>query len=166
MRIKIKNADFSSVSIGKVEKDFSFAYVGSEKLKTTPWVNVINPAANLPWTSGGTNLSDITFLLASSSSSSYSTLTNNQRMLSDYIEVVEGMIITTNLKNTDTVPLIVCYDANKNALGPSSTYCLWKTSSAEYSSTFTIPAGVKYIRINVPGLYADDSDIPQFIKGE
>lgn len=164
MRVIIKNADFSSVSIGKVEKDLSFDYQGVLQLKTFPWVNA-NLSAPLPWTDGNLLIAD--YLSAADSAESYTQQHNAARLVSDYIEVTEGMVIETNCKNTYNVPAIICYNANKEALGPSSTYCLWKTNNEYNYARFTVPAGVKYIVVNfmeIVDAATEASTITRYIK--
>lgn len=151
MRMVIKNADFSSVSIGKVYKDLSFSYDTDAKLREIPWLNVVDTTADFPWTENN-NASNTLILVANSSSSSYSTMTDKTRFVTDYIEVVQGMTITGKFANTNTVPTIVCFDENKNTLGPSSTYCSWINGTASF--TFTVPAGVKYIKLQCSSIYA------------
>lgn len=166
MRIVIKNADFSSVSIGKVTKDLSFNYVGDD-IRDFPWDNISDKTVALPWVGGlSSNVTGTTILLATSEASSYTVLTNNNnRIVSDFIEVVPGMVITSKIiTGTNNIPFIVCYNANKEALGPSSTYNQWSESVIE--KTFTIPEGVKYIKIQSSGIKASVQSVDTVLKGE
>ena len=168
MRIVIKDADFSAVSIGKVYRDLSFNYPNTASLKADfPWANVISRTAALSWNQSSGNLSNTTFLGASSGDNAYTPYTNNNaRLVSDYLEVCPGMVIHFNhFINTATIPVIVCYDENKTPLGPSASYSKWVTSTSADDTSFTVPDGVKYITFCVTSL-DDFSGGSNYIRGE
>ena len=147
MRIIIKGADFSANSIGKVGKDLSFAYNTDAELKTIPFLNIVDRTANLPWTGDTSNVRAELIYLGSSSATSFTTNTSAARIITDYIEVTEGMTITGVFNTTNSVPTIICFDESKNVLGPSATYTCWINGTDSF--TFTIPSGVKYIKLEV-----------------
>ena len=162
MRVIIKNADFSEVSIGKVVKDLSFDYPNSSALRNAPWENGPVATTALPWNDG--MYSSTSYLSAAEDAAQYTPVTNAHRLVTDFIEVVEGMIITSNLMGgSDNLPVLICYDSTKNVLGPSSTYTKWNKSTYLENWTFTVPAGVKYIKIQSTGIL---NTVDQILKGE
>jgi hypothetical protein len=147
MRIIIKNADFSSVSIGKVVKDLSFNYSNGVAVNGI----LLNPCTNelLITSSGydfgsGSNVA-ATYKVASEGDSDWSSDTTTvNRGVSNFIEVSAGMIIRGNhlTGGGSRVPTVVCYNSNKEVLPPS--YALWGNLDL-----FTIPNGVSYIKIQI-----------------
>ena len=86
MRVIIKNADFSAVSIGKVIEDLSF------KIDTN---NVTSKFVN--W--NGTSSSSIQYYVINNGE--LGTTENGNRIRTDYIKVVPGMdILLNNCTNT------------------------------------------------------------------
>lgn len=147
MRIIIKDADFSANSIGKVGKDLSFAFNTVDELRNMPWLNIVDKTEALPWNEDMGNTSTITFYAATTSATTFSTITNAARIISDYFEVVEGMQISVLTNNTINIPTLLCFDENKNILGPSSTYTEWLGTTGSF--IFTVPSGVKYIQFQI-----------------
>lgn len=162
MRIVIKNADFSAVSIGKVVKDLSFSYgVGGDKtMQELPWINISNTSAALPWNDGNAIITSTNYLAATDSSESYTTANNAHRIISDFIEVTQGMVIKSNSSGATNVPSIICYNESKEALGPGNGYACWYEINSN-EKIYTIPAGVKYIKYQ-----ATEVASSQYFKGE
>lgn len=143
MRVVIKNADFSAVSIGKVIRDLSFNYSNGTLLNAI-MKNPIDEVTENGYDASSTHNAAATYYVGSSGSESFSVVTNANRIVSELIEVVEGMVISsTVLNNTDSVPSIVCFDSDKNVLPPSK--ACW--SYYNTINSFIIPSGVKYISI-------------------
>lgn len=153
MRVIIKNADFSSVSIGKVTTDYSFSYKGEQvnNILDNPvddWSVVIAADPNA-YPAGAGNNGNTTFYLGSNGATEYQVYADNpNRLTSDEIEVIEGMVITATPKAGSTLPnnmpTIICYNAAHELLAPNV--------AASWSSPYTIPAGVKYIKFQFAGL--------------
>ena len=134
MRIVIKDADFSDVSIGKVVEDLSFLFTAADGVDA---INAFFPNYN----SGGT-IQDTTCYIGSEGGT-VSPQTKHNRLVSDFHEVVEGMTVKTLfvISGGDTVPAIVAFDASKNVI---STACMWIN---EYTQkTYIVPANVKYLK--------------------
>ena len=140
MRVIIKNADFSAVSIGKVIEDLSF------KIDTN---NVTSKFVN--W--NGTSSSSIQYYVINNGE--LGTTENGNRIRTDYIKVVPGMdILLNNCTNTQSVPTIVCFNSNKHPLGVSSCYI---TDTTVANAHYTIPQGTAYIWIQIQALYLTTS---------
>ena len=153
----IKNADFSSVSIGKVNKDLSFELCGN----TTDGVSGF-PNWN-PDTS--TVVSARMYKIDESGETPIvylPTFGGGERLQSDYIEVSEGMIIFPNDSwpsilnpsgSTTINTSLACFDEDKNLLTDASLYSVYRkyedssNTSRGAGAPFTVPAGVKYIII-------------------
>lgn len=144
MRIVIKGADFSAVSIGKVTRDLSFELCG----------NTIDGISGFPnWDEDEQIVHAVkTYQIIDGVVSLTSTL--GERLQSDYIEVCEGMTVTlSNVTDANASngirALLVCFDENKNLLTTAATYAAWRDlrGSVINNSPFTIPSGVKYIRL-------------------
>jgi hypothetical protein len=134
MRVVIKGADFSSVSIGKVVEDLSFSFKATDGVAAIneffPTYNSGSPISAPYYV--GTNGSEVT-LEASGSSS---------RVVSDYHKVSEGMsVVMSYLSNPFSGPIVICFDENKNIL---SSKCFW--NSDQINKTITIPSGVSYVK--------------------
>ena len=134
MRIVIKDADFSAVSIGKVIEDLSFTFLPSS------FVNYLSDTTP--------NFTAVTYFVGSSTSENLSTATNANRGISDFIKVIPGMQIKFEgtWSNTSTTPSIVAFDGNKNVLPPSK--CGWTTES----SSFIVQQGVAFIKLQSSGV--------------
>lgn len=152
MRIVIENADFSSVSIGKRVKDLSFSYANGTAMLGI----LVNPPTGVSAVTSsisagsGTNPT-ASYYTGSSSSETLTAASNANRFVSDFIEVTEGMgISSTKLGNTYTVPSIVAFDSGKNVLTPNK--CAWSSGGA---LSYTVPSGVKYIKIQTSVLAVD-----------
>ena len=143
MRIAIKGADFSAVSIGKVTRDLSFELCG----------NTVDGISSdfLNWDEDEQTVHNVhTYQIVEgvvSLTSSY-----GERLQSDYIEVCEGMTVTfgnvTDANASNGIrALLVCFDENKNLLTTAATYAAWRDlgGSTINNSPFVIPSGVKYI---------------------
>lgn len=152
MRLVIKNADFSSVSIGKVERDLSFqvsansdGVVGFENWDGSAIVNTKGTVATI-----------------SDGVVSYPNTTLYDRLYTDYIEVSEGMIISaasgSSVKSPSSsarvIPVIVCFNENKELLTDASVYAGYfdlltidPDSENPTNIPFTVPSGVKYVKI-------------------
>ena len=134
MRVVIKGADFSSVSIGKVVNDLSFSF------KATDGVAVINEF--FPTYNSGSPISAPYYIGASGSEVTLEASGSSSRVVSDYHKVSEGMsIVMGYLTNPSSGPIIICFDENKNIL---SSKCFWNPDKV--NNTITIPSGVSYIR--------------------
>lgn len=133
MRIVVKGADFSAVSIGKVVEDLSFE-INKD--------NVADKMVN--W--NGTSASSVTYYQISDNQ--LSEITNANRVRTDYIKVTPGMKIKFNkATNTATIPFVVSFDENKNVLGVDK--CFVSDAGTLYDTEFTIPSGVSYIWVQL-----------------
>lgn len=150
MRIIINNADFSSVSIGKVEKDLSFSYIGQEAIAA----KLLNPPYSITSTRifAGPDINDrVDYPRASSGDQDYTMATNNpNRFITDFIPVKGGMVLTYLCENTENVPVVTCYDSSQNILTPPDTYSSWSTDTNVH--TFTVPSGVAYVKFCMSSL--------------
>ena len=135
MRLVVRGADFSAVSIGKVYKDISF---------DLDYQEIISILENPPYNPAATP-----------SSTSYGTFNNNARFITDYIPVVEGMtIIFQGLCGGNSVPAITCYDSSKTIKTPPQTYSIWSNDDS-VRAEFVVPAGVSFIRATFERLTAN-----------
>lgn len=143
MRIVIKNADFSSVSIGKVIEDLSFSFsITNENVNE----NVLNPPSvaltSSALVASPENNDGTTIYLAESSGSTFDVRVNNKnRWVTDFFEVTEGMIINLTSWYSGgeaNTPNVVCFDENKNVMNPPNG--CWSGSS------YIIPSGCHYIK--------------------
>ncbi len=147
MRVIIKGADFSEVSIGKVVKDLSFE-VSANKIKGvsgfTNWNEESQSVVSEPVYR--VNTEDNTVYYGNKS----------LRLHTDFIEVVGGMTVTAqafnaNGGNTEIIPNIVCFDKDKQLFtdASDSTHVLYFDLNSHDVETinFTIPEDVKYIII-------------------
>ena len=157
MRVIIKGADFSQVSIGKVVKDLSFEYLSGSAINTilaNPIDNVSYIDPSTGYTPGSHNAST-TFYMASASDASYTVMNNTYRLVSDFIEVTSGMTISGNrLTGRNVMPIIICYNKNKELIEPP--VAKW-TDDANRTFTYIIPNNVAYIKIQTEILYQDSS---------
>ena len=145
MRIIIKNADFSQVSIGKVVKDLSFAFDSSNGAGGGTGhgdMDVIN--AFFPNFNSGSPTS-ATYYSGSSGGTVTDAGTTVNRIVSDFIEVSEGMTITAERMPSggSSSPIMIAFDANKAII---SSACMWASGTPPYIDTKVLPAGVKYIK--------------------
>jgi hypothetical protein len=151
MRIVIKDADFSAVSIGKIGEDLSFNFNSSNynDWMVNPPVNPITQEDLASGVNAGSTKSgngDATCYQGSNGDSSYTTYTGPGRFVSKDIPVVPGMKVTFTADNTTTIPVIVCLDSSKQAMTPvNTTNCAW----AAVSQVFTIPAGCAFIQLSI-----------------
>ena len=156
MRLIIKGADFSTVSIGKVVKDLSFEYHHEDCVEWLTNPPTVSPIV-FPVSAGTeeSNNSSTVYYAASSSDSSYRYTDNQHRYTSDFIEVTPGMKIKgLYTTGTATVPTIVCFDSSmNNPLTPISIYAYWGNTSDD-GWAFTIPNNVKYIKIQINTLFS------------
>lgn len=134
MRIVIKGADFSAVSIGKVVEDLSFSF------KASDGVDAIN--AFFPTYNSGSPETAPYYTGSSGSEVTIDTSGSSSRVVSDYHKVSEGMsIVMSYLTNPSSGPIIICFDENKNIL---SSKCFW--NAEQINKTITIPSGVSYVK--------------------
>lgn len=130
MRVVIKGADFSNVSIGDVIEDLSFVFKNNE------FTNC-NPSA-----ATGFNPADI--YVGGSSAEAFTISENNpNRGISDFIRVIPNMTLTFTgtWSNTATVPSVVPFDASQNLLTPAKGF--WTTEGR----SFVIPEGVYFVKL-------------------
>lgn len=144
MRIVIKNADFSSVSIGKVVKDLSFSFDSANGAGSGEGhgdIVTIN-AFFLNFNSGTPTA---TTIYAGSEGGTVTTVDNSpNRFVSDFHEVSEGMIINAyQFGHDNNSPNIIAFDEDKNIVSAS---CKWVSSTSPYDATFVVPNGVKYVK--------------------
>lgn len=155
MRIIVKGADFSNVSIGKVIKDLSFNYNTLQQMNSL----LANPVDDLSLVDptdgfaaggrGGGHNGSATYYGAESGDSQYQSATNEYRFISNLIEVTEGMVITyTAIDGSSSLPTFICYSDENTLIVPPVAY--W----GSFNGTYTIPAGVKYIRFQCAHLYS------------
>lgn len=162
MRILIKGADFSEVSIGKVTRDLSFQ-VSANSTGVTGFEN---------WDGSSIINTKGTVAIISNGIVSYPDITLYDRLYTDYIEVCEGMIISaasgSSVKSPSSsariIPVIVCFNENKELLTDASTYAGYfdlltidPDSTNPTNIPFTVPSGVKYIKIQTIK-YANSTD--------
>lgn len=144
MRIVIKGADFSEVSIGKVTKDLSFRVCAS-----TTAEGGVQGFAN--W--DGTSKTNTNLFKISDDSVFMDSNQSNARLQTDYIEVVKDMTVSATaeqLNGTNSIfPWIVCFNSNKTLLTDASVYAVYDPLNTSGSRTisFVIPDGVKYIKV-------------------
>lgn len=142
MRIIIKDADFSEVSIGKIVKDLSFSYDNGTKVLGI----LVNPPTGVSVVSqiysADSGVNPAAKYYNGSVDSAELTETNNAyRYVSELIEVSPGMVITgSTIPNTTGNPSVVAFDYNMDVLTPSE--CAWSNDGA---FSYTVPNGVKYI---------------------
>ena len=159
MRVIIKNADFSGVSIGKVVRDLSFNYDTLQEMNsilTNPVddLSVVDPTDG--YGAGSGHNGSATYYWASSGDQEYTPNTNQYRFISNKIEVSEGMKITyTAIDGASDLPTIICYSEEDTLIVPPEAF--WGSFNGEY----VIPSGVKYIRFQCAHLYGYAT-----IKGE
>lgn len=139
MRVKIKGADFSAVSIGKVLKDLSKSFDWNDGVEAQNefFVN---------YNSGTPTV--ITYYYGSSLPLGQTT--NANRISTDFIETREGMKYTLEFwQNTASVPSIVMFNENKEVIDAG-----WANTQTAYLNG-VIPANVKYIKLQMQiGNYA------------
>lgn len=138
MRMIIKNADFSSVSIGKVVKDLSFSFTAEDG----------NDAINAFFINYNNGSFTRATIYLGNSGNPVTGSTSNGRTVTDFIEVTGGMKI--NLQRVyapSNSPTVIAFDADKNIL---SSKCRWETGYAPY--TYIVPEGVKYIKLQSQGI--------------
>lgn len=149
MRIIVKGADFSNVSIGKVIKDLSFNYntlqlVNSVLTNPIDDLSVVDPVNG--YGAGNGHNGSVTYYGAAEGDANYQSYTNKYRFISNLIEVAEGMVITYNML-TSMTPLFIFYSDKNTMIIPPQGY--WGSDTG----TFTIPSGVKYIRFQTSKIY-------------
>ena len=125
---------------------FDFSYYGTDGLASMPLLNV-DKTSPMPWAQTYGNVLGTTLYIATSEDSEFTIVQSNTRLVSDFIPVTPGMEISTTLSGSANVPIVICFDENKQPLGPSSTYCIWGDNSTTTVRTLTIPAGVAYIKV-------------------
>lgn len=139
MRLVIKNANFLSVSIGKVVKDLSFSFDSADG------VNAIN--AFFPNYNSGGDRTKTHYYTGSEGSTVVDAGETSNRLATDYIEVTKDMVIQGGpywyTGNVASEPCVVAFDSNKNIISAS---CVWLDSLGS-SFSYTVPNGVKYIKI-------------------
>ena len=136
MRIIVKNADFSEVSIGKVVIDLSFSFDAADGVDA---INTFFPNYN-----SGTPSNTTIYTGRSGETVSASDSPTNTRLVSDYIQVRPGMIINTRFAATvATTPLIIAFNNNKEIISGS---CGW---NADNTYSYEVPSGVAYIKVQV-----------------
>ena len=150
MRIIIKNADFSSVSIGKVVEDLSFIVHNN--------VDELNEF--FPNYNSGT-FTSTTFYKCSQGSTDVEEITTDQRAVSDFVKVTSGMTlecssIATGSKST---PVFVTFDANKATVASSFA---WTDNVG--NASMVVPNGIEWIKVQTTGF--SGSGTSQFIKGD
>jgi hypothetical protein len=145
MRVIIKGADFSEVSIGKVVKDLSFE-VSANKIKGVSGFTNWNEESQIVVSEPIYRISGETVYYGNKS----------LRLHTDFIEVVGGMTVTAkafsaNVGNNEIIPNIVCFNKDKQLFtdASDSTHVLYFDLSSHDVETinFTIPEDVKYIII-------------------
>lgn len=151
MRVIIKGADFSKVSIGKIVKDLSFE-VSANTVKGvsgfTNWDSVNESTISEPVYRIDTNNNIVYYG------------NKSLRLHTDFIEVVGGMIITAKAfssnsgANNEIIPNIVCFNKDKQLFtdASDSAHVLYFNLNSHDVETinFTIPEDVKYIIIQSP----------------
>lgn len=146
--VTILDAEINNPNLPDI-RDFSYA--GYNALKTIPWANVIDTTAPLPWQQGS-NLDAATYVKAAPTDVAYTQVTGSGNVVSDFIEVYPGMELkTTLIGRSEQYPVVVCYDSNKEPVGPGAAYCIWNDAYTS-EKTLTIPAGVAYIVICIPAI--------------
>lgn len=143
MRVIIKGADFSEVSIGKVIRDLSFRVSANKGLPEG-----VHGFPN--WDESTQVANNVKLYQINEGVVQLPSVGSSARLQSDYIEVSEGMIISadTSLVATSRMaPQVVCFDSNKNLFTDAAVYSAYISSTNYSPLSFTIPAGVKYIKI-------------------
>lgn len=159
MRLVIKNADFSGVSIGKVVKDLSFEY----DAHNLSWLQQATPpsysdidAAGADGIAAGSSYGVSSYWKGSNGDADWVKVeSGSARFTSIPIEVSEGMVITLKrMANTsDACPVIECLNSEGEPLStPSGTVAAWNTDDMT-DVTFTIPANTKYIMVIFAKVY-------------
>ena len=113
----------------------------------------VNPSSQIPDAAGSGNNVATTVYFASQGDSHFTTQDTANRFVTDYIEVIPNMTVKGSwCRNTDAVPSVVCFGANKNVVEPAnSTNAAWSTGGYSFAE-FTIPSGVKYIKIQTSNI--------------
>lgn len=140
MRIVIKNADFSSVSIGKVIKDLSFSFDSADGVAA---INAFFPNYN-----SGTP-TNTTYYTGASGSTVTEAGTTNARLVTDFIEVEPGMIINAVSfdRGSASEPSLIAFNASKEII---SSACGYVELIGSYKLVnFVIPDNVKYIKLQM-----------------
>lgn len=149
MRVIIKGADFSEVSIGKVVKDLSFEVSANTVKGVSGFTN---------WDSvNESTISEPVYRIDTENNIVYYG-NKSLRLHTDFIEVVGGMTITAKAfssnGNGEVIPNIVCFDKDKQLFtdASDSTHVLYFNLNSHNVQTinFTIPEDVKYIIIQSP----------------
>ena len=120
MRIVIKGADFSDVSIGKIIRDLSFRVCGASDSEE-------GVHGFINYSDGQVIKADATYEVIDGSVTAVSPVF---RLITDYLPVVPGMEITflgIKKSNTSTiiVPFVSCFDSSKTLLTDASTYAAY-----------------------------------------
>ena len=144
MRIIIKNADFSSVSIGKVVKDLSFSFDSSNGAGPgkghgdNATINAFFPN----WNNG--TPTETEYYSGSEGGTVTMAGTTANRIVSDFHEVSEGMLISLSMvAGGSSIPNIIAFAADKSTIVSSA--CKWG-SGVHMDSSLVVPEGVKYIK--------------------
>lgn len=153
MRLIIKNADFSSVSIGKVPKDLSFS-VDSSNYEDY----FLNPPydTTLPQYAYDGNCDAVTQYNAQDGDNAYTLYENDKnRFQTDFIPVTEGMTIELKyLQGGNSCPVLVCFNSAKQPIVPANeTTAVWFAEIT--SGDFVIPNGCSFIKIQTSILRSD-----------
>lgn len=134
MKVSLKNATLHFLQ----GIDYSFSFIASSASAIDDFfVNY-----------DGTTATSTTIYLGSSGDT-ISTKSANTRIVSDYIQVMPGMIINCDYwGNTATTPSVICFDANKNLL---NTIGAWSEQSGNKMivNNYTIPQGVAFIKLQM-----------------
>lgn len=149
MVITIKGADYSAVSIGKIKSYLYYVTTANQD------EFFVNPIKNNDWGEADASRNDSCDFWYGTEvqAANMKQLTNNSfRIVSDYIPAYEGMEVHTNVYDNvfGGMPFICCYNSNKEIM---KTSCIWKHSEDEQIQT--VPAGVSFITIQMPGFWAD-----------
>lgn len=148
MRVIIKGADFSNVSIGKVVEDLSF------RVSANPLAEEgVHGFMNWDEDSQTVTTSNASYRITDGVVSQASGIS---RLITGFIKVIPGMIVSlvggqTNINSSSSIySIISCFNANKELLTNASIYAAWMNKTSPYTLNnipFTVPEGVAYIRI-------------------
>lgn len=152
MRVIIKGADFSEVSIGKVTRDLSFRLVSNS---TEVTIASAEDEVGYKNYSDGTLERVYVYRIEEEEGRLKVILGNSKsdRLQTYPIEVVPGMSIsfvdTGNVSTSSSIiPNLVCLDGDKNLLSDPSTYAAYiPYSQPSVNMPFIVPNGVKYVII-------------------
>lgn len=148
MRVIIKGADFSNVSIGKVVEDLNFRISANSLAEEGVYgfMNWDEDSQTVTTSDAIYRITDGVVYQGSGSS----------RLITDFIKVIPGMIVSlkggqTYINGSNSIiSIISCFNANKELLTDASIYAAWMNNTSPYmlnNIPFTVPEGVTYIRI-------------------